>query len=362
MSETMPLDLKGITVDDAADIDAVSALYCERRWSDGLPIVPPTLERVTRMLADAEAETEVAVVPPRRGVATLGVLATNAVMAGCLPEHLPVLVSALKAASEKPFNLYSIQATTHPAAPLIVVNGSIRQRLGINCGSGCFGPGHRANATIGRALRLVLMNVGGARPGAGDMSTQGHPGKYTFCIGENEEENPWEPLSVERGLAAGQDAVTLIGGESPHEINDHVSTTARQLLTVCADAMVSIGTNNMFSTKATEMHLVLGPEHAQTIAGDGWSKDDVKHFLYERARLEMHRLKLGGLWGMHSWPKWFESLDDHDRIPIVSTPDNFVVVIAGGEGKHSSCIPTIGSTRSVTRPIDELSTTKEDAE
>jgi hypothetical protein len=168
-------------------------------------------------------------VPPNFGRATLEKLAVNAVMAGCRPEYFPVVIAVVEAACDPAFNLHGQSGTTNAASPLIILNGPIRTRLGVNCAAGVFGPGARANATIGRTLRLVMINLGGTRAGEISMSTLGHPGRYTYCIGEHEEVSPWEPLHVERGFAAGESTVTLLSGESPFMINDHLSRSAPQL-------------------------------------------------------------------------------------------------------------------------------------
>ena len=199
------------------DYDALQNYYLERGWSDGLPITPPTPERVEAMLSAVSLAPRhvVAQLPPNWGDATVERLAINAVMAGCLPQYLPVIVAGVAAMSDPAFNIYAIQATTHSCAPLFVVNGPIREELGMNSSSGAYGPGWRANATIGRAVRLALLNIGGGHPGVGDMSTQGAPSKYTYCVAENEEANPWEPLHVERGFAPDLSTVTVVGGDRP---------------------------------------------------------------------------------------------------------------------------------------------------
>src|SRR2546428_5660489 len=207
-----------IEVDDSPE--ALLAAFCEREWCDGLPVVPPTEERVRAMLGEALAERSLGAMPPLWRQATLEKLAVNAVMAGCEPAYFPVVVAAVEAMLEPAFNLYGVQATTHPVAPLLIVHGPIARELGVHAGSGCFGPGFRANATIGRAIRLILMNLGGAWPGRYDMATQGSPAKFTYCIAEREDASPWGPLR------AGESAVTVFGGEAPHNVNDHVSTGA----------------------------------------------------------------------------------------------------------------------------------------
>src|SRR5215813_507234 len=188
--------------------------YCYREnLTDGLPVVPPTEELVQSFLdaAALSADSIIAELTERARVITAEKLAINAVMAGCLPEYMPVLVAAVEALADPAFNLQGVQVTTNPVAPLLIVNGPARQTLGFNAGYGCFGPGHRANATVGRAVRLILINIGSAIPGEGDMAVAGHPGKYTFCVAEHKEESPWEPLHVERGLPRESSAVTLIG-------------------------------------------------------------------------------------------------------------------------------------------------------
>src|SRR5580765_5326773 len=206
--------------------DAINDYFYDQGWTDGLPIVPPTRERVKKMLAGMawrDPAELIAVIPPAMGQATLAKIAANCVMAGCRPEYLPVVVAAIEAVSEPIYGLAHRQTTTHAGAPLILVNGPIVERLRINCGRGLFGPGWRANATIGRALRLVLVNVGGAGP-AVDASQTGHPGKYTFCIAEYEAANPWEPLHVDRGFTKDENVVTLVNTEAPHSMTENIQT------------------------------------------------------------------------------------------------------------------------------------------
>ena len=187
-----------LDVDDSPE--SVLQLMLEQGWSDGLPMVPPTADRVRRMVEFVRRDPGelIGYINPDGGAATVEKIAVNGVMAGCLPEYMPVLVAAVEAITDPAFNIHGLQTTTNPVAPLLVVNGPIRQQIGINCGRGCLGPGWRANATIGRAVRLLLLNVGGAKPWTTDMAVHGMPGKYAFCIGQNEEESDWEPLHVER--------------------------------------------------------------------------------------------------------------------------------------------------------------------
>ncbi len=334
--------------------EALARLIEARGWGDGLPVVPPTPERVARMAEGAGLPPgeEIGPVAPRQGILTVEALAVNAVMAGCLPACMPVLVAAARAALAPEFSLHAIQATTHPVAPLIVVNGPAVDAVGLNAEYGCFAPGNRANATIGRAMRLMLLNVGGASPGVLDRATQGSPAKYAFCIAENEAASPWEPLHVERGFAPEESAVTLVACEGPHNVNDHVSHGAEGILATAADTMSVMGSNNFYLRG--EPLLALGPEHAATIAGDGLTKADVKQRIFELARKPVGRLRRGAMWGMQTWGEEIarHEGDDDYEVPLLDGPEDLIVIVAGGAGKHSSYLPTFGPTRSVTRKID----------
>ncbi|HEV8473524.1 MAG TPA: hypothetical protein VGR82_12170 [Methylomirabilota bacterium] len=332
-----------VLLDD--DNDVIFGYFTEREWADGLPIVPPTEARVAAMLGGRDGARVLGVMPPLWRQATLDKLAVNAVMAGCEPAYFPVIIAAVEAMLDPAFNLYGVQATTHPVAPLLVLNGPYARTIGVHGASGCFGPGFRANATIGRAIRLVLLNVGGAWPGRYDMATQGSPAKFAYCIAENEPASPWGPL-------ADGDTVTVFGGESPHNVNDHVSTTASGILTTVSDTAVSLGSNVGWYFTQSQLLVVLGPEHAKTIAGDGFARADVQRFVYEHARLPLGTLRLGGMWGMHDWPRWMMAVNDPAALmPQVPGPEDVLVVVAGGSGKHSSIVPNCCFSRAVRRPI-----------
>ncbi|MBI4561859.1 MAG: hypothetical protein HY724_07415, partial [Candidatus Rokubacteria bacterium] len=250
---------------------------------------------------------------------------------------------------------YGVQATTHPVAPLLIVNGPCARTIGIHAGAGCFGPGFRANATIGRAIRLILLNVGGAWPGHRDMATQGSPAKFSYAIAENEAANPWEPLHVELGYEREANIVTVFGGEGPHNVNDHVSTAASGILHTVSDTAATLGSNVKWYLSQSQLLIVLGPEHAATISGDGFSKADVKSFVFEQARLPLRTLKLGGMWGAQDWPSWMLAVSDPEaRLPIVQSPDEILVIVAGGAGKHSAVVPNSTLSRAVSRPITRL--------
>ena len=334
---------ESILVEDSPE--AVLAAFCERNWCDGLPIVPPTEERVRAMLGRFDGDRVLGVMPPLWREASLEKLAVNAVMAGCEPSHFPIIVAATEAVLDPAFNLYGVQATTHPVAPLVIVNGPYGRSIGLHSGSGCFGPGFRANATIGRAMRLILLNVGGAWPGRYDMATQGSPAKFSYCIAENEAASPWGPMQE-------GDVVTVYGGEGPHNVNDHVSTAAAGILANIADTAVSLGSNVGWYFSQSQLLVVFGPEHAKTVADDGLTRADVQRYVFEYARLPLGRLKLGGMYGMHDWPASMNAVrDDGALLPQVPSPEDVYVMVAGGSGKHSCVVPNCTFSRAVSRPI-----------
>ena len=297
------------------------------------------------------ADDLISVVPPKMSNATLQQVAVNAVMAGCRPEYLPVVVAALQAVSESEYGLVHRQTTTHAGAPLIIVNGPVVQRLRINCGTGVFGPGWRANATIGRALRLVLVNVGGAGPGV-DLSQTGHPGKYTYCIAEYEAANPWEPLHVERGFRKDQSVVTVVNTEAPHSMTENVQTNADEIIRTFASCMATLGVNNLYSQGHPV--LAMGIEHAQHISSAGWSKLDVKRALFERARQPWGLMKNRGKSKGPNFPDFVDKNDDNSMVPILWGAKDLILLVAGGAGGKSMFLPTAGGqSLSVSKAIEE---------
>ncbi len=329
--------------------EEIDALYQERGWTDGLPVVPPTEAAVRAFLraTDRDPREVVGVLPPRQGEATVERIAVNAVMAGCRPEYFLVVLAGIEALADPLFNLDSIQATTHPVAPLLVVNGPIARELGLNAGYNAFGQGFRANVTIGRAVRLVLMNVGGGLPGTGDRSTQGSPAKLAYCVAENEAESPWEPLHVEAGFPAEASVVTAFGCEGPHNIQDHYSASGVGVLRTVAGAMGQAGSNNLLG-RGWPL-LSLGPEHAATIARDGFTKRKVKEFLFEHARFPLARL--GAEYQRQQIERWGAVDAPDTMLPIVKAPEDLSVVVVGGAGKHSSWQPTFGDGTRPTRRV-----------
>lgn len=338
--------------------DPFEALYA-RGVTDGLPVVPPTRERVDAAVAASgrEAGELIALVPPNFGRATVEKIAINAVMAGCRPEYLPVVVAGVEAMCDDAFDLHGVSATTNFPAPLFIINGPVRRRLDVNCGAGVFGPGWRANATIGRALQLIAVNVGGAVPGVVSMSTMAHPGRYTYCIGEHEEESPWAPLSVEHGFAPEVSTVAVFAGEAPHGVYDHLSRTARDLLITIAASLQVISHHK--STHHGDTLVVLSPEHARTVAADGWGKSEMRQFLWERLRTPVRELIPGVEGGeglpAHVLAKFPDPERNETLIPKFREPGHLKFVVAGGTaGRFSAVIPGWTfpkSSRLVIRPI-----------
>jgi hypothetical protein len=342
-----------MSIDELLDVadespDALLARYAERGWGDGLPLVAPTPERVEAMLGDRDPDEVIATLPPRSGEATRRVIAINAVLAGCPPACLPVLVSVARALGRPEVNLRGVNATTHPVAPLVIVSGEVVGAAGYHAGTGAFGPGNRANATTGRAVRLLLLHVAGAVPGDGDASTQGGPAKYSYCVAENAPATPWESYPVSVGVTA-PSAVTVHCGEAPHNVHDMESDAPGPILDKVASAMATLGQNNAVISQG-EYFVMLCPEHAATIAAAGWTRRDVASYLFERARLPAGVLR--GAFASRAWAPWMASVGDGDLLPMTASPEHIRTVVVGGPGKHSSVVPSWGMTRSVTLPVE----------
>ena len=330
------LESRRYTVDDpAAAID-----YCyERGWTDGLPVVPPTEERVRVFVAAMRLPPDAVVgeIPARARTIRAEKLAINAVMAGCLPEYAPVLVAAVEALCAPEHNLNGSAASTGGSAPLLMVTGPIARRIGMNGGVNLFGPGNRANATIGRAVRLLLMNVGGATPGVMDKSTTGHPGKYSYCITEDDDVRPWPPFHTQRGLPAEASAVTVFAGEAPHYASNHHSNDAEGILRTVAGTMVSSG-----RLGGGAYVVVLCPEHVAVVARDGWGPDATREYLAREARTSVADLKRLGRIGGDPEPG-----DENEWREAVRGPEDVLLLVGGGSGGgFSAVIPPWGGGRS----------------
>ena len=318
--------------------DAIEMLY-ERGVTDGLPVVPPTRERVDRMLARVpwrRRDDLIGLLGPQMGRATVEKVAVNAVMAGCKPEYFPVVLAGVEGLCDTAFCAHGLSITLMSGAPLAIINGPVRNQIGLNSGHNALGHGFRANATIGRALRLVTMNIGGARPHGVTKATLGHPGQYSFLVAENEEVSPWEALHVERGFKKEDSVITLFGGTGFFQVADFASNTAERLVSTIGGTMGGGINNYREYPLMSDTVLVLSPEHASTIARDGWSKRDVRNYLFETVvRQQPPQSILAPPRGRAG--RWTTGEGAARKF---RSPDTLLVVVAGGTaGRLSAVIP-----------------------
>lgn len=318
---------------DAND-DDIEACY-DRGWSDGLPVVPPTDVRVYRMLQGTKRKPDeiVAVIPPDLAECTVEKVAINAVMAGCKPEYLPVVLAAVEAACQEAFCMHGLLATTWFSGPMVIVNGPITKRIGMNSGMNALGQGNRANATIGRALQLVIRNVGGGRPGGVDRSALGHPGKYTFCFAEKEDDSPWESLATERGVEDGQSAVTLFAADGVQGLFDQQSREPESLARTFAGCLRTVAHPKI--AMACDAFLVVTPEHARVFREAGWTKQQLKDKLAELLQTPGKDMIRGAGGIAEGLPAHLEGVD----IPKFRPGALNIVYAGGGAGLFSAIIP-----------------------
>lgn len=307
----------------------------ERGWSDGLPVTPPTDERVARMLkGTTRSPTEiVGRIPPNLAECTIEKVAINAVLAGCRPEYMPVLLAALEAALEPVFTLHGLLATTYFSAPIIIVNGPIARRLGMNSGLNALGQGNRANASIGRALNLIVRNVGGGRPGEADRASLGAPSKYTFCFAEDESDETWEPLSVARGFSRGASTVTLFQGHGVEAFVDQKSRTAEALTRSLAMSLVKIGHPKL--VQSAHAILVLSPEHYAIYRESGWNRKRIERALYEATIRPGNELVAGA----DGVGEGIPASRADERVPKFHEDGLMIVRAGGAAGLFSAILP-----------------------
>jgi hypothetical protein len=279
-------------------------------------------------------------------------VAINAVMAGCKPAYFPVVLAGVRAVLQPQFNVGSITTTTGGAAPGFIVSGAIAETLGIHGGTAVFGSGHRPNATIGRAIRLTMRNLGGATAATMEKSTHGWPGKYTMCFAEHQARTPWEPLHVDLGYPAAVSTVTAVAARGIHTVVEATQESGEGVLQTLVSSMTAGGISGYaFQARGASPVVVLGPEHAAEIAAAGFSRKDVKAYLFQHVRLPLGQLKGRGHWGTRSWPEAWEQERDDFLVPLVLSPDRFVLVVAGGDGRHSSWLPAWSATERATEVI-----------
>ncbi len=325
--------------------------FLGKEWSDGLPVVTPTEERVARMLAATRRDPDevVGAVPPAMGVATVRAVAVHAVMAGARPEYLPVVLGGLALALQDEFNLNGVQGTMHGVAPLMIVSGPYAERIGLHGGGGCFGPGFRANATIGRTIRLLLQNLGGGVPGLASATIFATPLRYTACLTENRAQSPWESLGVALGYRPDEDVVVCVMVESPRLSFDDVSQEPERLLTGIADSMVAMGSWNMHAR--SDMVVAMGPQHAHLCAGAGLGRAEVHRRLCERAGRRVRDLRGGGNWRperARALPVPVDPDDDLAFVPAIKDPRDLILIVAGGWGPCTAvCHGWSGGSRAV---------------
>lgn len=316
-------------------VEAIEFCF-EQGWTDGLPVVPPESWRVEQMLAAGAQPGEriLGDLKYRRRRISVEKVAINAVMAGCKPEYFPVVLACVEAMVDPAFGLHLAAASTHSPGILVLVNGPIRDELGVNCSNNAFSPGWRANATIGRTLRLILLNVLGYSPAYFDGGTMGNPAKLTYCVGEYEEVSPWEPLHVERGLSLEASAVTLFVAESPKQVNSRLSSEPEVLMQAMTDAMTLVGTHAARPDEGGFL-VVMGPEHANQIASRGWSKTDVRRHLYEHAKRPLADFKRAA-----RVPGELEPGDEERMFPMMRGPEDLFLAVAGSlAGQYTLVIP-----------------------
>lgn len=327
----------------ACEVDEFE-FFLEKEWSDGLPVVTPTEERVERMLRGTRRDPRQIVgrIPPAMETASVRDVAIHAVMAGCKPEYLPVVLGGLELMLREELNLNAVQGTMGSAAPLMIVSGPYARRIGLHGGRGCFGPGFRANASIGRALRLILLNLGGGITDLGSSTVFSSPLRYTACIAENVEQSPWESLAVFEGYGPDEDVITCAMVDPPKFCFDDASREPERLLAGIADSMSTLGSFNL-SVPRCPMVVLMGPLHAGICARAGLSRADVHRRLCETAGRRVRELNAGGVWRPERARRIGVDPADEERfVPAVKDPRDLVLAVAGGVGPFSAVCPGWG--------------------
>ncbi len=314
------------------------------RFSDGLPVVLPTEQRVRAMLAGTREapEEELGHVAPSGNVLTVRDVAVNAVMAGAEPRQLRVILAALEALLDDRFNLNGVQSTTHSATPLLIVSGPLAAQAGIVAGGNVLGNGNRGNLAVGRAVRLVMTNVGGGRPRETDMAAQGTPAKISFCVAERLDAGMWPNLAQRQGGAPDETSVTVMAADGPVTVSDHRSPTPERLLRNIAGTFAHIGSLN--AALPTQAALLLAPQHARIVFRAGWSVSDVQHFLFEHARNPVRRLREAGEWDPELSPQFVKRYgdpnDDGTLVPVLDAPERLILAVTGGDTGGFSAVVT----------------------
>ena len=341
-------------VSSSGDLDPTSLIeaYFERGWTDGLPVVPPTEKSIAEMLAGAALRGDEALgeIAGRNTVVVAEKVAINAVMAGCRPEYMPVVVAAIRGLCHPDFSYHGPASSTGGSAMVLIVSGPAAHRIGLNSGNNAFGQGWRPNATIGRAVRLTMMNAMQTRPGLLDRAVLGNPGKYSFCFAEREHDLPWEPFHVTRGLHPEQSAVTVFASNSLYQVYNQLAAKPEPLLRCFADALSNLGVPNVKGYN--QVLIVLAGEHTEVLRESGWARRDVQRFLIEHTRRRVADLKRAARLPGEVVPD-----DETTWRSLLQNPDDILIVFAGGRaGSWSACLPGWGNkwTKAVTTPIGEI--------
>lgn len=336
--------------------ESINQFFLENDLTDGLPIIPPTKDRVQLMTEYVyktlgwSAKDEIGKVAPKNGIATIENIAANAVMAGCRPEYMPIIIACVKGISEPKFNLDALQTSTHNTSVLPIVNGPIVNSINLNYGYNFTGSSWQSTACIGRALRLIMSNIGGT-PGSINIHTQGHIARYEHCIAENEQENPWEPLHVEKGFSVDSNVVTLIPACPAAMIDDNGgSQTAKELLRTISSSIAYVGNRNI--NGQGQPLIILCPQHARLLALGQYSKQDVKRFIWERARVRSGDIPRGNLVSFSKENlKFYDQIDDNYGYPIASKPEDIEIIVMGGTGTHSLSVQTRLACENLSIPV-----------
>jgi len=348
MSSSIKLSAQRCKIPDSWE--EIYDFVCQQRWGDGLPIVPPTEERVRRMIeyVGREPNEVIATIPPANGEATVEKIAINAVMAGCRPEYMEVIISAVEAITEPDFNLDGIQHTTNPTGTLAIINGPIRKKLDVNCTWGCLGPGWRANATIGRAVRLIQINSG-AVPGEASRALHATPAKYTFCFGEDEEGSLWDTLQAERGFDREASTVTMVASQDVRNcLTLHMGANVELYLRSAANALSAAASNSMAMGEG-EPVIVFTAAHVRALMEHGFSKSDVKQYIFEHAKMPLEQyVSIRGKDCL-----FYARVVDDMVLPCEHDGDIILVVAGGAESGHVLVMPSWGHSRSQTKLIRE---------
>jgi hypothetical protein len=334
------------------ELEAVNSAFSDRGWSDGLPIIPPTLERIASFLRDLEVDgdEQLLTLAPRSSSVTWRALAINGVMAGCRPEYMKVVIAALRAMARPEFLLWMVQTTTNPVAPLVVLNGRLAKELRMNSQYNAIGQGWRANMSIGRCIRFALVNLGGGTPGGVDRATHGQPAKVTFCLAEDEAGSPWKPYHARRGYPGSANCVTVFAAGPPHNVLDSGCETPDQTLQVLAASLCAAGSNNFYW--GGQPLIIMNAERARFLTSTGYSLYDLQRRLHDLARIPLDSYAPGALELIKLMRPDESFWADGSPLTTSASPEDVQIVVAGGAGRHCIFVPTFFAIPALTEVVE----------